>query len=104
MLVDRFQLNFLENPSQYTISTGNNIVTDEDENGDVIESGTLDRDNQSFEHTLSFDVPFHSVELSEQGGGGFVVKYVDGVLKSISARGWDIKNAIQWKNFEAGLM
>ena len=33
-----------------------------------------------------------------------VVKYVDGVLKSISARGWDIKNAIQWKNFEAGLM
>ena len=26
------------------------------------------------------------------------------VLKSISARGWDIKNAIQWKNFEAGLM
>ena len=33
-----------------------------------------------------------------------VVKYVDGVLKSISARGWDIKNAIQWKNFEAGMM
>ena len=33
-----------------------------------------------------------------------VVKYVDGVLKSIQSRGWDIKNAIQWKNFEAGMM
>jgi len=25
-------------------------------------------------------------------------------MKSIAGRGWDIKNAIQWKNFEAGLM
>ena len=33
-----------------------------------------------------------------------VCKYVDGVMKAISGRGWDIKNAIQWKNFEAGLM
>ena len=33
-----------------------------------------------------------------------VIKYVDGVLKSIQSRGWDIKNAIQWKNFEAGMM
>ena len=33
-----------------------------------------------------------------------VVKYLDGVLKSIQARGWDIKNAIQWKSFEAGMM
>lgn len=33
-----------------------------------------------------------------------IVKYVDGVLKSIQSRGWDIKNAIQWKNFEAGMM
>ena len=33
-----------------------------------------------------------------------VIKYLDGVLKSIAGRGWDIKNAIQWKNFEAGLM
>jgi hypothetical protein len=33
-----------------------------------------------------------------------VCKYVDGVMKAIYGRGWDIKNAIQWKNFEAGLM
>ena len=33
-----------------------------------------------------------------------VCKYVDGVMKAISGRGWDIKNAIQWKNFEAGIM
>ena len=33
-----------------------------------------------------------------------VCKYVDGVMKAISGRGWDIKNAIQWKNFEAGLI
>jgi len=25
-------------------------------------------------------------------------------MKAISGRGWDIKNAIQWKNFEAGLI
>ena len=33
-----------------------------------------------------------------------VCKYVDGVMKAISGRGWDIKNAIQWKSFEAGMM
>ena len=33
-----------------------------------------------------------------------VVKYIDGVLKSINSRGWDIKNAIDWKKFEAGIM
>ena len=33
-----------------------------------------------------------------------VIKYLDGVLKSITSRGWDIKNAIQWKSFEAGMM
>ena len=33
-----------------------------------------------------------------------VCKYVDGVMKAISGRGWDIKNAIQWKNFEAGMI
>ena len=33
-----------------------------------------------------------------------VVKYIDGVLKSINSRGWDIKNAIDWKKFEAGMM
>ena len=33
-----------------------------------------------------------------------VVKYIDGVLKSINSRGWEIKNAIDWKKFEAGMM
>ena len=33
-----------------------------------------------------------------------VVKYIDGVLKSIQSRGWDIKNAISWKQFEAGMI
>ena len=32
------------------------------------------------------------------------VKYIDYVLKSIQSRGWDIKNAIDWKKFEAGMM
>ena len=32
-----------------------------------------------------------------------VVKYIDGVIKSIDNRGWDIKNAIEWKKFEAGV-
>ena len=33
-----------------------------------------------------------------------VIKYIDGVLKSIQSRGWDIKNAISWKQFEAGMV
>ena len=33
-----------------------------------------------------------------------VVMYIDGVIKSIDNRGWDIKNAIEWKKFEAGMM
>ncbi len=33
-----------------------------------------------------------------------IIKYVDGVIKSIDNRGWDIKNAIEWKKFEAGMM
>ena len=32
------------------------------------------------------------------------IKYIDGVIKSIDNRGWDIKNAIAWKKFEAGMM
>ena len=31
-------------------------------------------------------------------------KYIDGVLKSIQSRGWDIKNAMSWKQFEAGMV
>ena len=30
-----------------------------------------------------------------------VIKYIDGVIKSVDNRGWDIKNAIEWKKFEA---
>ena len=33
-----------------------------------------------------------------------VVKYIDGVIKSIDNRGWDISHAIKWKQFEAGMM
>ena len=33
-----------------------------------------------------------------------VIKYLDGVIKSIDNRGWDIKNAIEWKKFEAGMI
>ena len=33
-----------------------------------------------------------------------VVKYLDGVLKSIASRGWDIKNAISWRQFESGMI
>ena len=32
------------------------------------------------------------------------IKYIDGVLRSIQSRGWDIKNAINWKQFEAGMI
>ena len=30
-------------------------------------------------------------------------KYIDGALKSIQARGWDIKNCLEAQKFEAGL-
>ena len=33
-----------------------------------------------------------------------VVKFIEGVLRSIQSRGWDIKNAISWKQFEAGML
>jgi len=33
-----------------------------------------------------------------------VIKFIDGVIKSIDNRGWDIKNAIEWRKFEAGMM
>ena len=32
------------------------------------------------------------------------IKYIDGVIKSIDNRGWDIKNTIEWKKFEAGMI
>ena len=31
-------------------------------------------------------------------------KYIEGALKSISARGWDIKNCLEAQKFEAGLL
>ena len=33
-----------------------------------------------------------------------VIKYIDGILKSISNRQWDIKNAISWRQFESGMI
>ena len=33
-----------------------------------------------------------------------VVKYIEGVIKSIDNRGWDVSHAIGWKKFEAGMM
>ena len=33
-----------------------------------------------------------------------IIKYVDGVIKSIDNRGWDIRNATEWKKFEAGMV
>ena len=33
-----------------------------------------------------------------------VIKFIDGVIKSIDNRGWDISHAISWKKFEAGMM
>ena len=32
------------------------------------------------------------------------IKYIDGVIKSIDNRGWDIRNATEWKKFEAGMV
>ena len=33
-----------------------------------------------------------------------IIKYIEGVIKSIDNRGWDIAHAISWKKFEAGMM
>ena len=33
-----------------------------------------------------------------------VIDYIKGVIKSVDNRGWDIKNAIEWKKFEAGMI
>ena len=32
-----------------------------------------------------------------------VIKYIEGVIKSIDNRGWDVSHAIGWKKFEAGM-
>ena len=33
-----------------------------------------------------------------------IIKYIEGVIKSIDSRGWDIRNAQDWKKFEAGML
>ena len=33
-----------------------------------------------------------------------VIKYIDGIIKSIDNRGWDVSHAINWKKFEAGMV
>jgi len=33
-----------------------------------------------------------------------VIKYIEGVIKSIDNRGWDVSHAIGWKKFEAGMI
>ena len=33
-----------------------------------------------------------------------IIKYIEGVIKSIDNRGWDIRNATEWKKFEAGMV
>ena len=33
-----------------------------------------------------------------------IIRYIDGVIKSIDNRGWDIRNATEWKKFEAGMI
>ena len=33
-----------------------------------------------------------------------IIKYIDGIIKSIDNRGWDIRNATEWKKFEAGMV
>ena len=33
-----------------------------------------------------------------------IIKYIEGIIKSIDNRGWDISHAISWKKFEAGMM
>ena len=33
-----------------------------------------------------------------------VIKYIEGVIKSIDNRGWDVSHAISWKKFEAGMI
>ena len=33
-----------------------------------------------------------------------VIKYIEGIIKSIDNRGWDVSHAIGWKKFEAGMV
>ena len=33
-----------------------------------------------------------------------IIKYIEGVIKSIDNRGWDIRNDTDWKKYEAGMI
>ena len=45
------------------------------------------------------------IELSDkQAYLEYTIKFCEGVIKSIDNRGWDTKNAITWKQFEAGMI
>ena len=33
-----------------------------------------------------------------------IIKYIDGIINSIDKRGWEIRNAQDWKKFEAGML
>ena len=33
-----------------------------------------------------------------------IIRFIDGIIKSIDNRGWDIRNATEWKKFEAGMI
>ena len=33
-----------------------------------------------------------------------IIKYIDEIINSIDKRGWDIRNAQDWKKFEAGML
>ena len=34
----------------------------------------------------------------------YTIMYCEGIIKSIDNRGWDTKNAIEWKKFEEGMI
>ena len=33
-----------------------------------------------------------------------IIRFIDGIIKSIDNLGWDIRNATDWKKFEAGMI
>ena len=33
-----------------------------------------------------------------------IIRFIDGIIKSIDNRAWDIRNATDWKKFEAGMI
>ena len=65
----------------------------------------LDAYSKKKRRTLTIDVPVEEEIIDAENKIGYletVVDYIKGVIKSVDNRGWDIKNAIEWKKFEAG--